>query len=169
MKWMIPLFIALFFFHAEAGTAKTVEHKDISQIITDEFQLPKMKVEINLQQIKRQERFKAKISFLEALRAAMTSFLKDSKDLESPLSLVMQGQYGASAMDVAKPQEVLRNFLNRPNTTLTLLATKERPEGGESVRKNWIFHLYIEDLSDHSHWAIIARRGKKPVYNYGFN
>ena len=29
--------------------------------------------------------------------------------------------------------------------------------------------LYIPELSDHGHWAIVDRAGSQATYNYGFN
>lgn len=43
------------------------------------------------------------------------------------------------------------------------------PEGGESVVDNWVFRLYIPNLSDHIYWAVVDQTGARAAYNYGFN
>jgi len=70
---------------------------------------------------------------------------------------------------VEKARARLNEYLNRGGTELRLLSGYERAEHGESVRENWIFFLWIPDLSDHEHWAVVNRSGGGQVYNYGFN
>ena len=114
--------------------------------------------------------------FMTALDAAMTSFLTDDDDIESPLGIATfvaeetwtednpEGQTFAEATLAA-----LLDHLNRPTASLSLVPIGQTAEHGESVVDNWVFFLTIDELSDHLYWAIVDRQGVVATYNYGFN
>jgi hypothetical protein len=112
--------------------------------------------------------FGGQVSFIDALEAALLSFMTDGSDIESPRSLAAKGDPGQCAN--ANLTERVRCFLNRDTALLELYGEEGfAPENGETVEMNWIFVLRAESLSDHIQWAIIDRSGDRAVYNYGFN
>ncbi|MEC9466729.1 MAG: hypothetical protein VX834_13145 [Myxococcota bacterium] len=109
-----------------------------------------------------------KVSFEKALADALTSFLTDDDDIESPLSLMSDGY--------DYPGEQLIEFFNDGSTKLQLVNSDMMDaeggaypaEHGESIADHWVFALSIPQYSDHLYWAIVPRDGE-PAYNYGFN
>lgn len=159
-------------FPAASPTAKN--------IVAEEFGLPALRVNITDNEIKYQDLLPGtSVPFSAALRAAMRNFIEDYTDEESPLSLVIDEVFteqGENApllpyppLVVEKARTRLAGYLNRGSSELRLLGADEPAEHGETAAKNWIFFLWIPDLSDHGHWAVVGRSGKDPVYNYGFN
>ena len=149
-------------------------------IVAGEFGLPLLRVGITGDEARRQGLLPGTaVPFETALRSAMTSFLEDYTDEESPLSLVIDEVFtgmGENAPLLPYPPQVvekararLDEYLNRESAELRLLSVEERAEHGEGVVENWIFFLWIPELSDHGHWAVIKRSGGGQAYNYGFN
>src|SRR3989338_623941 len=145
-------------------SAFAVEMKDINQVVVGEFKLDKINLEMNLTEINSQEKLPGKVKFIEALRLALKSYMNDASDSESPLALVSD-----RVNREKKAKKQLFNLMNRKTTTLFVTKIDETPEGDEEVSENWIISLYLEDLSDHFHWAVTDRNGNEAVYNYGFN
>jgi len=145
-------------------------HSGARQIVSEEFGLVNMTVEILVSEVRYQSViFENKVSFEEALRAAMRSFMEDGSDLESPLGLIKNDFFDTSEKE---SKAILFDNLNRPSTFLSLVAAETDigyPERRESIQEDWLFCLRIESLSDHLQWAIVDRSGKRPTYNYGFN
>lgn len=108
------------------------------------------------------------VGFEAALDKALTSFLQDGDDPESPLGLVSDID-DDDPCKKATDRETVKCFLNDPRTELGMLKMGESAEHGESVGDYWIFTVYIDHLSDHGHWAIVDRKGAEATYNYGFN
>jgi hypothetical protein len=125
--------------------------------------------------------FANQVSFVEALDAALTSFIEDGSDLESPRGLLEE--FGPPTRDRS---EQVREYLRLSDCKLMFVHRESvsggvaedhfigwAPEGGESVTENWAFELIVPALGDHSHWAIVKRtrdaQGQIQVYNYGFN
>lgn len=138
-----------------------------TRIIRSEYGLKNIKISISDKDINQQMRLPNHISYEKALRLAIESFLNDDSDVESPLSLVMDNEPSQPSKEKAK--QILLQYLNKSTSRIQLLPLHEKPEGGESCNENWIFYLYISDLSDHAHWAVIDRKGLEAPYNYGFN
>ena len=144
-------------------------HPGAQRITRDEFGLANMNVEILASEVQYQSvTFENHVSFEDASRVALVSFMEDGTDLESPLGLIKE--------DFGTPEEesqaILFNYLNRPRTCLRLVSAETDigyPERRESIQENWLFCLRIGSLSGHLHWAIVDRSGKRPTYNYGFN
>lgn len=154
------------------------------RILDLEYAITGMTLKISEREAFHQENeYKGTVTFEDALRSAMNSFLNDSEDDESPLTLttdlVLDKLHEGNIPDSQnlgnyKPiaRELLIGFLNNPSTVLELVrnsSQSRQPEDGESIESSWIFYLYIPSLSDHLHWAVVDRNGKQPAYNYGFN
>lgn len=140
------------------------------QIASEEFGLANMTVDISAPEVRYQfSKFKNKVTFENALRSALKSFMEDGTDPESPLGLIENGFPDKSEKE---QKTILFDYLNRPSTSLKLVSADTEagyPERGEPIQENWLFYLSIKSYSDHLQWAIVDRSGKKPTYNYGFN
>lgn len=139
--------------------------------IKAELGVPKLTVKVSPSAINKQMAMGSKVTFVDAFQLAIRSFLENGKDGESPLSLIFNNIKLPEEGREAAAKEVLRSYLNKPKSTLTLLTAKSRfqAEHGETVDSNWIFLLKMPDMSDCLHWVIIDRSGIKAPYNYGFN
>jgi hypothetical protein len=142
-------------------------HPGALRIIKEEFGLVNMSIEVPASGVLYQSiSFENKVSFEDALRDALRSFMEDDTDLESPLGLI-KDDFRSSEEE---RKVILFDYLNKPSTFLRLVAVEVGyPEHGESIKKNWVFQLVIKSYSDHLYWAIVDRAGKHPVYNFGFN
>jgi hypothetical protein len=124
-----------------------------------------------------------KITFEQALRLSLHSFLKDGEHTESPRSLVenvhelYRNKFDTKeAWDTALTAKV-REYMSENSKLamhpMRLLTADEdlfaTPENGETTRQYWIFQLSLRNLSDHLFWALTDRTGERPTYNYGFN
>lgn len=156
----------------------------IQKIVVEEFQMPGLEVIIEASDVQMQsELSENKISFEQALRASLHSFLNDDKHFESPRGLVenvfelyrdkFDTEEAWNAALTAKVREYLRESSQLVLHPLRPLTEEETilaaPENGEKVQENWIFQLDLRKLSDHLYWAITDRTGEKPTYHYGFN
>ncbi len=132
---------------------------------------------ISLSEAKKQEaQSQGGICFLEALDQALTSFMTDGSDRESPVALTISKYLSwterPELMDrKAAAEKLTRKLWNDPDTELELITINSvaQPENRESVEKYWIFYLYNDYISDHFHWAMVDRSGQTPTFNYGFN
>lgn len=110
--------------------------------------------------------------FLEALEAAITSFVEDGEDGQSPLGLI---EADPSAYDLSDEpdheelQNAVRDFMNAGDSQLTLITPESpvQPDGGENPSKFWVFLLQMPSLSEHRWWAIVDKNGRRDTYNYG--
>lgn len=156
----------------------------IQKIGVEEFDLPQLRLVIEEKEVKTQEALPLnKISFEEALRLSLNSFLKNGEHIESPRSLVenvhelyrdkFESDEAWDAALTAKVREYLSENSKLVMHPLRPLTDEEdlfaAPEDGETTHQNWIFQLSLRNLSDHLYWAITDRNGEKPTYNYGFN
>ncbi len=125
--------------------------------------------------------FDGDVSFGDALSATIASFLLDGSDIESPLELManIPPEDDAVCPD-GTPNERVFCYLNRSSTLLAITYQDGEVHGDvypaenvESVHDNWIFYLYMPELSDHLRWAVVQRQrnaeGDVVVFNYGFN
>ena len=107
------------------------------------------------------------VTFLEAFRLALESFITDGTDDYSPLQWVTYG--GGDASDLVA-------HMNRSDTTIYLLPDRERlspdawypPENGESIADHWIFFMTGDVQLTALFWALVPRNGADP-FNYGFD
>jgi hypothetical protein len=110
--------------------------------------------------------------FLEALEAAICSFIEDSDDHESPLGMI---EADPSAYDLSDEpdadelQNAVRDFMNAGDSQLSLITpdSPHQPDGGESPHRFWVFLLEMPTLSEHRWWAIVDKNGRNQTYNYG--
>ncbi|MFM9947376.1 MAG: hypothetical protein ACKV1O_05505 [Saprospiraceae bacterium] len=164
--------------HSELKTISDI----VEEVVREDMAFQQMVVEIFEEEVKLQRSFpENKVSFENALRWALDSFLKDGGGKESPRSIAMNvfnlPPEGGDDRET-KLENRLREVMDRGKFyLLPNLKTEEDwdnfdfppPQNGENVKDFWIFGLYIPDLSDHTFWALIDRKGKKETYNYGFN
>ncbi len=155
----------------------------VEKIVRDEFQFAEMQLFIDEEEVRRQiEAFPTKIDLGMALRTALNSFFRDDRSPESPWKLIqeVEGIYEKEDIPASKLEEVeakRQAFFNTGVLRLIPIYNPDSdedldfnpPEGGEPIAENWVFSLYLPELSDHVYWAIVDRQGKKEVYNYGFN
>lgn len=139
--------------------------------IKAELGVPQLTVKVSPSAINKQSAMGSKVTFVDALKLAIQSFLEDDTEIESPLAQMLNdpGAYGLpQGADKAAATKVLRSYLNQSTSTLTLQTAKSQypPENGEKVDNNWIFLLELQEMSG-LYWVIIDRSGTKAPYNYG--
>lgn len=111
-------------------------------------------------------------AFSRPSRAAITSFVEDGEDDQSPLGLI---EADPSAYDLSDEpdheelQNAVRDFMNAGDSQLTLITPESpiQPDGGENPSKFWVFLLQMPSLSEHRWWAIVDKNGRHDTYNYG--
>lgn len=148
-------------------------------VVHNEYSLPNLTVIIPVEALCDQlQNLDSHVDFLSSVSLALNSLINDTSDIESPLSIATDAAFNelgiAHIIPVpdlvkAKAKEILLTHLNKSSSKIELLPRSETPEGGESVDENWIFHLKVAELSDHSYWAVVHRSGRVRAYNYGFN
>ena len=142
----------------------SAENIDQSAVmIAKQSGLSAMTLKVMRKDVENQSFLNNKVTFENAMRQALKSFLNDGSDAESPLAVILNQGFPRR-----EAKTKLLAEMNSPRTVLKLLPISEIIEGGEDTEKYWIFELNIDDY-DYSFWAIIDRSGVKPVYNYGFN
>lgn len=110
--------------------------------------------------------------FLEALEAAICSFIEDSDDDQSPLAMIGTDPSAYDLSDEPSPDELqnaVRDFMNAGDSQMSLVTPESplQPDGGESSQKFWIFLLEMPTLSQHRWWAIVDKNARNEAYNYG--
>ena len=148
-------------------------------IVHNEYNLPNATVAISVEALCDQiQNLDSNIDFLSSVSLALNSFLNDASDIESPLAIATELAFNDLGISYIIPipdnvklraKEILITHLNKPSAKIELLPRSETPEGGEAVDDNWILHLRIAELSDHSFWSVVHRSGRVRAYNYGFN
>lgn len=139
-------------------------HQRIERLLKT-FEVPDLAVEVP-------EEVGDENAFLEAMDAALCSFLEDGEDDESPLALIGADPQSYDLSDEPEPdelQEAVRSFMNAGDSTLSLVAPDSplQPEGGEDPSKCWIFLLRMPSLSEHHWWAVVNKNKHSDAYNYG--
>ena len=105
------------------------------------------------------------VKFEAAFQAAMRAVLGDSGAPSSPLALVRAQSHG----DDAAASKQLSQYLNTPKSLVALVrsdAAKFTVDGdvvgrathGESVQDNWVFCVYVKDVSPKPFWVIVPRQ-----------
>lgn len=134
--------------------------------------------------INQQMALPGKVTFTEALKQALNSFLNDDvehvnligfiRDSADAFGLPKEGDLGNKDASI----KLLRTWLNSSESKLVLLSaitwdedannTGTRvPEADETLENYWIFQLFLKEFSDCYFWAFVERSGKKAAYNYG--
>ncbi|GAX36560.1 LamG-like jellyroll fold domain-containing protein [Nodularia sp. NIES-3585] len=139
--------------------------------IKAELDVPQLVVKVSPSAINQQMAMGSKVTFVDALKLAIRSFLEDAEEIESPLGQMLNDPGAFDLPQGAEPAaatKVLRSYLNQPTSSLTLQSANSQypPENGEKVDTNWIFLLQIGEISG-LYWVIIDRSGSKAAYNYG--
>ncbi|MGB5595056.1 MAG: lamin tail domain-containing protein, partial [Crocosphaera sp.] len=150
--------------------------------IKAELGLSGLKVNISESDIKQLMTPQVKVSFLDAFRSAMKSFMEDGNLGESPLYILKElpGEYGLS--DEPNAQEInekMKELLN--DCGIELITDAEDPtdewagkvmcdETGENYGTNsyWIFKLSPSQFTD-MNYAVVDKAGVKPTINWGFS
>lgn len=66
--------------------------------------------------------------------------------------------------------KVILSIIEKWNAALELESIDySMNECGQEVKDYWVFSLYIEDLSDHGHWASVPRKGNGETVTCNFN
>ena len=138
-----------------------------------EFGLSNTTVRFPQDEVDRQAQLGGSVGFEQALRQSIRSILEDGENPDSPLYILTE--IGESE----DPRAAVRDHLDRASTVLSIVPEEVTeadkaagvfpPENGESVKDHWVLTARIPDLSDCLHWAVTARAGGQPTYNYGFN
>lgn len=138
--------------------------------------VPTLTLEIDADEVARQEALGGKVEFEGAFRSALESFLVDGDHPESPIALI-RGDEGISD---GGAQARTRAVLDQPTSRFGLVrldppASEEdpdyglhRPQGQDDLRQAWVFYLVTEETYDYGHWAVVPKDGDR-VFNYGFN
>lgn len=156
----------------------------IQIVVIDEFKLPGLKIFAANDEVATQQALpNNQVSFEQALRDTLASFLIDGTHSESPRSLVenvhkiFRDKFPSETTWNTALTNKMLEYLNE-NSYLTLHPLRpltddedffNRPENAETTDQNWIFQLSLRNLSDHIYWAITDRTAAKATYNYGFN
>jgi hypothetical protein len=125
------------------------------------------------------------LGLAEALEQGLHGIFQDRSQAETPLNIAWDALAAEKGLDTSKAelsqseiqalQDLLRDHLNRPTSSLSLYRDDVTTEGvfppqhGENSKENWIFALEIPSLSDHIYWIVVEREGKRDSYVYGFN
>lgn len=149
-------------------------------LLETEYDLTGIRWQIDPIEVTRQRRLGGKVSFMEALRAAMDSFLQeDEGGLRSIIAIraesLKQDAFSSPAGYEWYLDELVRITLQKsllqliPLDQSVLSSELPWPESDESVEENWIFHLRIPSWGDYDFWAVVDRSGERDTYNYHFN
>jgi len=151
----------------------------VEQIINQEFSLTGLTCQFDKAAISDQEALpNNKISFPDALRAALKTILTSNSSRESPRIIIAEGLGLSLTTNDKEVNEKLREFLVQGS--IRLLPNEDwsdydreydyfPPEEREPAADNWVFFLKLPTLSDHLYWVIVPRDGQQDAYIYGFN
>jgi hypothetical protein len=150
--------------------------------IKAELGISGLKVNISETDIKQLMTPQTKVSFLDAFRSAMKSFMEDGNLGESPLYILQElpGDYGLSDEPNAKEiNEKMKELLN--DCGIELMTDAEDPadewagkvmcdETGETYGTNsyWIFKLSPSQFTD-INYAVVDKAGVEATINWGFS
>jgi hypothetical protein len=130
----------------------------------------RMKVTIPADEIAKQTRYGGSVDFDKAIDEALTDFLENDSDPESPLGLIDQLE-DDDACKKSTAKASVKCLLDSPDAELTLVTESTAADLPETidVRKNWVLSLYLQNFTDHGHWAVVDRSGHEPTYDFNFN
>lgn len=148
--------------------------------IAAEFGLEELQLmRFYIEEVQAQEALGGKVGFEPAYRAALAALFEAKYENESPYYIAsntaFEGEEQPNGHDeiVAKLKELINYgvlFLvphdSKPNPDVSIDFFP--PENGETTQDNWIFNLYVDELSDHIYWMVVPRNGDA-VSVYGFN
>jgi hypothetical protein len=150
--------------------------------VKTELGVPSLVINIKSADIEALTTPETKVSFLDALRSAINSFIEDGSNSESPLWIVQElpEDYGLpNNVDAKTASEKVRELLNECELTL-----KTEPEDfsdewagkvmyeetGEKFGTSnyWIFEITKSQFTD-INYAVVDKAGVKPTINWGFS
>lgn len=131
--------------------------------------IPRAQLKINDADVRAQSALPNSVNYEDALRAGLKSFLTDNSSVDSPLSLVgdLELDELPAGCNATNNRELLLCYANSPTTEIGLMKLGDTAENGETATANWVFTMYLGNLSEAFHYAIVDRAGRSPVYNYG--
>jgi len=138
--------------------------------------VPTLVLELDADEVARQEALGGQVGFETAFRRALESFLNDGDHPESPISLIRGDEGisdgGAQARTRAVLDQATSYFglvhLDPPVSEDDPSYGLHRPPGQDDLRQAWVFYLVTEETYDHGHWAVVPRDGDR-AFNYGSN
>jgi hypothetical protein len=143
------------------------------EMLIMEFRLSGISLNIPESEVIRQEKmYPGQVSFENAFRQALNSFLGDYSDATGPLARTLKTLAVASAKpsrtELLKARQDLLRRLNFPGAFIALVRPYRayQPRSGEKVEQNWIFFLREGGVS---YWAVVDRSGGRQAYSYGVN
>lgn len=119
-----------------------------------------------------------KVSFEEALRLGLHSFLTDASKATSPKGVLTEN-YPRLLGNNPNGADSLLNHVFRDHlrhAALSLCSGTEQPTTEPlkplptlevSISENWVFSLKLHEFPLHHFWAVVDRAGDKLPYNYG--
>ncbi|MCX5791708.1 MAG: hypothetical protein NTY45_05735 [Elusimicrobia bacterium] len=149
-----------------------VNYSGAEEVLIKEYKIKGISLDITEEEVGAQTGgYANSLPFEQALRLSLKSFLEDYTNPTSPLAAILAA--AGTPADKASSDQVrsatvkLYQLMNMSGASLTLVSagdTLQAPRG-ETVTKNWIFHLRL-GYTGGSYWAIADRSAVKPVYNY---
>lgn len=155
-----------------AGPRDGQNYSGAEELLIKEFAITEISMDIPEAEVMSQARFTNNAFCVEhALRLSLTALLEDYSNPTSPLARTLR-ELGAlanpSKADIKRARQKIMNGLNTPASKISIVSPYKnyQPQGGETVEKNWIFHVRLEG---NSYWAIVDRAGAEDAYVYGAN
>lgn len=155
-----------------AGPRDGQNYSGAEELLIKEFAITEISMDIAEAEVMSQDRFgNNAFCFEHALRLSLTALLEDYSNPTSPLARNLR-ELGAlgnpSKADIKRARQKVFNALNTPASKISIVSPYKnyQPQGGETVEKNWIFHVRLEG---DSYWAIVDRSGAIAPYVYGIN
>lgn len=155
-----------------AGPRDGQNYSGAEELLIKEFAITEISMDIAEAEVMSQARFPNNAFCVEhALRLSLTALLEDYSNPTSPLAKSLR-ELGAlanpSKADIKRARQKVMNALNTPASKIAIVSPYKnyQPQGGETIEKNWVFHLRLEG---NSYWAIVDRSGSKDAYVYGAN
>lgn len=150
--------------------------------LKSELGVPDLVINIKSADIEALTTPETKLSFLEALRSAIFSFISDGSKSESPLWIVQElpKEYGLpDNVDAQTASEKVRELLNQCSLTLKTEPEDSSDEWAGQVMYDetgekfgtsnyWIFELSSSPFTD-INYAVVDKAGIKPTLNWGFS
>ena len=150
--------------------------------LKSELGVPDLVIDIKSADIAALTTPETKLSFLEALRSAIESFIEDGTKSESPLWIVQElpKEYGLpDNVDAQTASEKVRELLNQCSLTLKTEPEDSSDEWAGQVMFDetgekfgtsnyWIFELSKSQFTD-INYAVVDKAGIKPTLNWGFS
>lgn len=167
-----------------AGAVTTPEPIDyqavVRKIAQAEFDVPRLSFRIDTEEITRQNELSPGLPFTDAYREALRAYFRAKPRGNSPWGMVMN-IHELFPGEVSNAEERIKSHLQAhlaygnmvllpPYSPETEFEEEDLqvPPMGETVARNWIFGLTLEQLGDQYFWIVVPRSGAESSI-YGFN